>query len=230
MSAPEPLAGRKRLLKAVLIVLGLLLLAGLLWFLVVQLSTPTATKKKRAIQEISLLKPPPPPPPPKVTPPPPPKTEVLEKVDVPQDKPADKPAEAPPPGPDLAVDAAGSGSGDSFGLVGKKGGADLIGSGAGGTGGGNRFAWYGALVKERIQERVQETVSKAKKWADLDFRILVNVWVSASGSVTRAELVESTGNDELDKVLQTVLRNLPPLREGAPADMAQPIKLRITAR
>lgn len=230
MSNSESLAVRKRLLKAVLIGVGFLVLAWLLWLLVVHLATPTESKKKRAVQEIALLKPPPPPPPPKVAPPPPPKTEVQEKIDVPQDKPADKPAEAPPPGPDLAVDAAGSGSGDGFGLVGKKGGADLIGSGTGGTGGGNRFAWYGALVKDGIQEKVQEAVSKAKKWRDLDFRILVHVWVSATGAVTRAELVDSTGNDELDKVLQALLRNLPALREGAPADMAQPIKLRITAR
>lgn len=219
------------MLKALLIGAGLLLLIGLVWLVVVQLSQPSETKKKRAVQEISLLKPPPPPPPPKVPPPPQPKVDVPEKINVPQDKPADKPADAPPPGPDLAVDATGTGTGDSFGLLGKKGGTDLLASGTGGTaGGGSRFAWYGALVKDRIQERVQEIVSKDKKLNGVDFRILVHVWVSAAGVVTKVELMDSTQNQELDNTLRAALRNLTALREGAPAEMSQPIKLRITAR
>ena len=153
--------------------------------------------------------------------------EVQEKIDLPKpDQQPDKPAEAPPPGPDLAVDAAGGAGGDSFGLVGKKGGSDLIGSSGGGSGSGSRFAWYGALIKERIQE----TVSREKKLREADFRIMVNVWINASGAVTRAELLDSTGNADLDSALKVALRNLPPLREGAPGDMPQPIKLRITAR
>jgi protein TonB len=121
------------------------------------------------------------------------------------------------------VDAAGGAGGDSFGLVGRKGGSDLIG---GGGGGGSRFAWYGALVKDRIQE----SVAKEKKLREADFRVLVNVWVNAAGAVTRAELVDSTGNAELDSAVKVALRNMPPIREGAPGDMPQPIKLRITAR
>jgi len=231
VSAAGSKDGRKRWWMALLIGAGVLLFAGLVWLLVVQLSQPSETKKKRVVQEISLLKPPPPPPPPKVPPPEQPKVEVQEKINVPQDQPNDKPADAPPPGPDLAVDAAGTGSGDSFGLVGKKGGTDLLASGTGGTGvGGNRFAWYGALVKERIQEKVQEIVSKDKKLNGVDFRILVHVWVSAAGVVTKVELMDSTQNPDLDNTLRVALRNLAALREGAPADMPQPIKLRITAR
>ena len=131
----------------------LVVVALVLWIVSV-ISKPGEVKKKRAVQEIALLKPPPPPPPPKVEPPKvvPPKETIQEKVDVPKpDQQPDKPPDAPPPGPDLGVDAKGSGSGDSFGLVGKKGGSDLIG---GGGGGGNRFAWYGALMKDRIIERV----------------------------------------------------------------------------
>lgn len=204
--------------------IGLVLAVVLVGVVIKELATPGAVKKKRAVQEISLLKPPPPPPPPK-TPPPPPKVEVQEKMDVPRpDQQPDKPADAPPPGPDLAVDAAGSAGGDGFGLVGKKGGSDLIGGGGGGV--GSRFAWYGALIKDRIQE----TISKEKKLREADFRIMVSVWINASGAVTRAELIDSTGNADLDGALKVALRNLPPLREGAPGDMPQPIKLRITAR
>jgi protein TonB len=205
------------------LVVGLVVVAVLIGLLIRELARPGDVKKKRAVQEISLLKPPPPPPPPK-DPPPPPKVEAQEKIDVPKpDQAPDKAADAPPPGPNLAVDAAGGAGGDSFGLVGRKGGSDLIG---GGGGGGSRFGWYGALVKDRIQE----TVGKDKKLRDADFRVLVNVWINTSGAVTRAELVDSTGNAELDSALKAALRNMPPIREGAPGDMPQPIKLRITAR
>lgn len=228
MSAAEN--SHRRWRRAVLIVIGVALVGVLLWILVKELSKPSEVKKKRAVQEISLLKPPPPPPPPKVTPPPP-KVDVQEKIDIPKpDAQPDKPAEAPPPGPDLAVDAAGGAGGDSFGLVGKKGGSDLIGATGTGTGGGSRFAWYGALIKERIQERVQEMTSKDKKLHKMDFRITVNVWVNSAGAVTKADLLDSTGDSDLDNSLKVALRNLPTLREGAPADMPQPIKLRITAR
>jgi len=211
-----------RLWRRVALGLGLVVAVVLLGLLVKELASPGDVKKKRAVQEISLLKPPPPPPPPK-DPPPPPKVDVPEKIDVPKpDQAPDKPADAPPPGPDLAVDAAGGAGGDSFGLLAKKGGSDLIGGG----GGGSRFAWYGALVKDRIQE----AVAKEKKLRDADFRVLANVWVNATGGVTRVELVDSTGNAELDSALKAALRNMPPIREGAPGDMPQPIKLRITAR
>lgn len=216
----------RRWRRALVWVIGVVVVSVLIWMVIKELATPNQVKKKRAVQEISLLKPPPPPPPPK-TAPPPPKVEVQEKIDVPKpDQQPDKPADAPPPGPDLAVDAAGGAGGDSFGLVGKKGGSDLIGGGGGGGGVGSRFAWYGALIKERIQD----AVSKEKKLREADFRIMVSVWINASGAVTRAELIESTGNAELDSALKVALRNLPPLREGAPGDMPQPIKLRITAR
>ena len=226
MSAEEKPARRWR--RTVLIFVGVALVTVLLGLLIAELTKPVEGKKKRAVQEISLLKPPPPPPPPKDQPPPP-KVEVQEKIEVPQpDQAPDKQADTPPPGPDLAVDATGAPGGDSFGLVGKKGGSDLIGSGGGNA--GSRFAWYGALIKERIQERIQEMMNKDKKLKRADYRIMVNVWVNAAGVVTRAELIDSTNDADMDSALKIALRNLPALREGAPSDMPQPIKLRITAR
>jgi protein TonB len=182
--------------------------------------------KPMKLQQITLVRPPPPPPKPPEQKPPEPEVKNEVKLDQPQLAPEPQQADAPPPGPDLAVDAVGGAEGDGFGLVGKKGGSDLIGGG----GGGSRFAWYGALVKERIQERVQEMAARERKLREADFRIMVNVWISATGAVTRVELLESTGNAELDNALKVSLRGLPPLREGAPGDMPQPIKLRITAR
>ena len=217
---------RRGLRIAALVLLIALVVAGAVW-LYALFSKPDEAPKKRAVQEIALLKPPPPPPPPKTPPPPPPPQQQQEKIDVPKPEAApDQPSEAPPPGPDLGVDAAGSGSGDSFGLVGKPGGSDLIGGGGGG-GGGDRFAWYGALVKERITDAIlrDEKLRKAQ-----DYQRVVNVWVGSGGRITRVELVGAAEYPELDEALRSALRNLAPIREGAPSDMPQPIRLRVSAR
>lgn len=216
---------RPRWVAALFVTLVALLVGALIWWVIKEFVMTGPGKKKRAVQEISLLKPPPPTPPPKVEPPKvvPPKQEIVDKQDVPKPDQPDK-QDAPPPGPDLAVDAQGGPGSDGFGLVGKKGGGDLIGSGAGGT--GSKFAWYGALVKERIQD----AISRDKKLRAADYRILVNVWINSSGKVTRVELIDSTANAELDNALKLALRNIPALKEGAPGDMPQPVKLRITAR
>lgn len=221
---PNP---RQRLTRAAVL---LLLLAGAVgggYGLYKLLSDPAEKPRKRAVQEIALLKPPPPPPPPKTPPPPPPPKLEQEKIDVPKpDAPLDKPADAPPPGPDLAVDAAGSGSGDGFGLVGKPGGTDLIATGGGG-GGGDKFAWYSALVKERIQDAIQRD---KKLRAAGEYQRMVNVWVGPGGEVTRVELVGPGASAELDEALRAALRSVGAVRESAPNDMPQPIRLRITTR
>jgi len=224
---------------AALVLLLILLIAAAVWLYGV-LSKPAEPTRKRTVQEISLLKPPPPPPPPKTPPPPPPPQQKQEKIAVPKpDAPPEKPSQAPPPSANLGVDSAGSGSGDSFGLVGKPGGGDLIGSGGGGGSGGgvvlgggggggvNRFAWYGALVKDRITDAVQRD-KKLREAAQ--YQRLVNVWVNSSGLVTRVELVGPGDTPELDEALRLALRNLSPVREGAPGDMPQPIRLRISTR
>lgn len=215
------LARWQRLRWPLLILLVLLLLAGLVTWLIRLLDAPEP-KKKKVMQEIALVKPPPPPPPPKT--PPPPKQEIQEKMDVP--KPQEQPTQpdpVPPPGPDLAVDAAGSGSGDGFGLLGKKGGVDLVGSGIGGS----RFAWYGGQVKDRIQE----AIARDKRLREAgEFQRVVHLWIGAAGQVTRVELVGPAENAELDKALREVLRALGQMREGPPADMPMPVRLRVSAR
>ena len=212
--------------------LAVLLIGFAIWVYGV-MSKPEEKVKRRSVQSIELLKPPPPPPPPpKTPPPPPPPPQQQEKIDVPKpEAPPEAPSQAPPPGPDLGVDAAGSGSGDGFGLVGKPGGSDLIGgSGAGGGsggGGGDRFAWYGALVKERITDAIY---NDKRLRAAADYQRNVNVWVNASGAITRVELVGQGESPALDEALRQALRSAGAVREGAPSDMPQPIRLRVSAR
>lgn len=206
----------RRWVPALVVVIGLVLVSALIWMAIKEFAGQDQGRKNRVIQEISLVKPPPPPPKKLEEPP---KPEIKEKIQEPDPSPEpEKQAEAPPPDSGIPEGPAGGMATD----IGAGTGAGVIGGG----GGGSRFAWYGALVKERIQE----SVAKNEKLRNADYRVMVNVWIDAGGAVSRAELASSTGDTALDGALKLALNSLPPLREGAPADMPQPIKLRITAR
>lgn len=209
----------RRWVPVLVIVIGLVTVSALIWTAIKEFAGQDQGRKKRVIHEISLVKPPPPPPPPpKVQEPP--KPEIKDEIKEPDPSPEpEKQAEAPPPDSGIPEGPVGGMATD----IGAGTGAGVIG---GGGGGGNRFAWYGALVKERIQE----TVDKNDKLRAADYRVLVNVWVDSNGIVTRAELTNSTGDATLDDALRVALSAVPRVGEGAPGDMPQPIKLRITAR
>ena len=173
---------------------------------------------KHVIQEVKLIRPPPPPP---EAPPPPPPPE--EKVDVPdpQQKPDPTPSNDPPPGEQLGLDQAGSAGGDAFGLLGNKGGRDLIGGG-----GGSVYAWYAGLLKNEILDRLgaQEQARNAA------FSIVVRVWVANDGTIQRVHIQQSSGNAERDRSIETALSGMTRLSQAPPADMPEPITLRIVSR
>src|SRR5262245_32752854 len=91
------------------------------------------TKPAKKVVQVQVFRPPPPPPP-EVEPPPP---EIKEEVDVPEPEPVVDSPEVPdvPPGEQLGLDAEGVAGADAFGLVGRKGGRDLL-------AGGSRNQWY----------------------------------------------------------------------------------------
>jgi len=113
--------------------IGLLLLAGFVWFVHAMMGIKTS-KQQRLVQTIQVIRPPPPPPPDQPPPPPPEKTQEQLPKDQPQPTP-DQPDQAPDQ--PLGVDAEGSAGGDAFGLAARRGGADLIGGS-----GTAPFAWY----------------------------------------------------------------------------------------
>lgn len=218
-------SARVRWFKRAGVAVGFLVAVGLVVAVIHNLMTNSGPQKKQGIAQIALLKPPPPPPPKPEEKPPEPQIKK-EEVKMPEpDKPPDpQPAQAePPPGPDLGVDAKGTGTGDSFGLVGKPGGKDITTIGGGG---GNQFMWYAGLV----QAEIQKALARTAKLRGTEFKARVNVWVGADGRVQRSELEGSTGNAETDQLLRVALAELPPLRDAPPGDMPQPIRLRITSR
>ena len=198
----------------------LVVLIALLTVFVRSMKSDDKPNKRPVIQQISLLKPPPPPKPEEK----PPEPEVKkEEVKIDQPRPDDAPKQAdnePPAGKDLGVDADGSAGGDGFGLVGRKGGRDLL-SGAGG-----KFAGFTSLLRQQIQE----LLAKDKRLRSADYKAVVKLWLARDGRVERYELAGTTGSPDTDKAINLALANLPSIKEQPPEDMPQPVKLRITSR
>jgi periplasmic protein TonB len=178
-------------------------------------STPLPPKP--LVQEIHLIRPPPPPP--DLPPPPPPPPE--EKVVVPdQEKPEPTPSNEPPPGDQLGLDAEGSAGGDAFGLAARKGGRDLLASG------GNAYVWYAGLLKNEILDQL----SAEKRARTGDYSVIVRVWVRNDGTVDRVRIAQSSGNRERDQAIEAALSRIGRLSQAPPADMPEPISLRIVSR
>src|SRR5262250_1932714 len=180
------------------------------------LSSPAGPPQK-VVQEIHLIRPPPPPP--DLPPPPPPPPE--EKVDVtePEQQPDPTPSNDPPPGEQLGLDADGAGGGDAFGLLGRKGGRDLLASG------GSAYSWYAGLLKNEILDQLQ-----AEKHARSgNYSVVLRVWIRNDGTVDRVRIEQSSGSRERDQAIEAAVSRISRLPQAPPADMPEPISLRIVS-
>ena len=221
--AVAPAAPRPWLRPLLVGFLSLVLMAGGALALRAFLAHPAG--KGSGVHSIALInQPPPPPPKPPEKPPEPPKVKEEVKVDTPKDppkaddpKPADKPAADKP----LGLDADGKGGTDDFQLAANKGGRDIIGSGTGGGSG----AYYSGL----LQRAFFDALSRNRKVLHDEFRVVVKIWLADDGRVTRAEIVNGSGNAEVDDQIQVALMDMQPLRDVPPSSM-RPIQLRLSNR
>jgi len=193
----------------------LLLFSAIVWYLLHDLLADDGSKSKKTVQQISLIKPPPPPPPPKVEEKPP-EPEIKEEVKI-DEPPPENNDDEPPPGQDLGVDADGGAGGDGFGLIGRKGGRDLMSS---------RFGWYGNLVQSDIYDALMRDEDTRKS----SYSVVVKLWLGTGGEVQRVELEGSSGDVRIDESIKRAVSGLSRVAEAPPADLPQPIKLRIATR
>jgi protein TonB len=210
-------AQKYRFLPAAIMV-AVLAIVGVGLFLVVRhFLSQEAPATKKVVQEIRVIRPPPPPP--ETPPPPPPPPE--EKVDLhePEPEPDPTPSNEPPPMEQLGLDADGSAGSDGFGLAARKGGRDLLASG------GSAYAWYAGLLKNEILGRLQDE----KKVRSGSYSIQVRVWVRPDGTIERIHFTQSSGNGERDKAIEEAITRIR-VSQAPPADMPQPISLRIASR
>lgn len=216
MSSKPGGPGLSRYAPIAMIALAVVAVVGVLgWFVYRGISAPVQQTKKN-IQQVQLIRPPPPPP--EAPPPPPP--EVKEEVKLPEpDEPDPADNDVPPPG-ELGLDADGVAGGDAFGLLARKGGRDLLGSS------GDRFGWYGNVIKTDLLNRLAERDGIRRR----RYAVVVRLWVKPDGQVERFRLDTSTGNRELDRDLTDALQSLNRVSEQPPDGMPQPVRLRIVSR
>jgi len=200
-----------------LIVGGVMLavLAGL-FFMIKGFIDSAEKPSKSKVQIISLVKPPEPKPP-EEKPPEPEKQEIKEEVQVDQPNP-EPAAEEPPAG---LTSSWGPGDGGGFGL------AAGDGKGTGRIGGnGSRARWYAGLLANQI-EQVLNRDSKLLEELKAK-RIMVRIWVGATGHVERVEWDAGAVPAKSEQTLREQLMSLK-VQEG-PEGVEQPIWYRFRQR
>jgi len=199
-----------------------IVLALIAWGLHTLMGSKAGNKPRQP--KISLMTPPPPPPPP-----PPPKFE--KKIEPPKDLKEVKveqqvqKAEPPAPTPELKMEGA-AGDGPSAFSSGKITSEDLskMGNGKGELGGLN-FNNYSIMLKSELQRYL----SKDSNLRHRQYRVEVHVWLAADGSLKKSELINGTGDEATDDEIRQALASTPRFREAPPANMPQPIRLRIAS-
>jgi TonB family protein len=165
------------------------------------------------------------------TPPPPPPPQMVQKQQVSEqtmvnDQEITPEEQAPEePSASLGTNIQGNGPPDGFGLGRRDTGIFSGKGGGGGQGTGNRFGSYFSQVKETLAEVLRQNPLTRSA----NFNIKVRIWADLTGRITRAKLVESTGDTAIDRTIKAgvlIGRQLPDTPEG----MSMPIELHITAR
>jgi hypothetical protein len=163
--------------------------------------------------------PPPPPPPPKE----PPKEQPKEVKEIQQPKP-----DPSPPAEVLKMEgAAGNGpSPFAAGAVNSEYKGGDVGTKIGGKKGLAAFAWFTGQVKAKVEEALADD----KDLSVAQYRLVVLLWLSASGSIERVELQGTSNNEKTDALIKKVLTGKLVANEPPPSDMPLPIKMRITSK
>ena len=210
--------------------IAVVLIGGIVSFFVFSDKTPSAAKPKEA-KIIEVFIPPPtpppplpPPPPPQVEPPPPEEEQMVEQEPVSEEEPPPDDSPPEPPSPDIGTGLTG-GDGNGFGLT--SGGGNGNGRrGSIGGGSGSKYGWYASKVQSSISSALRGNSSTR----NATFTITVKIWADRLGRVTRAELVGTTGQPDLDRTIRSQILTGLQLTDPPPADMPMPINLRMTAR
>jgi protein TonB len=130
-------------------------------------------------------------------------------------------ADEPPAGDQLGLDAEGVAGGDGFGLLGRKGGRDLLGAGS-----GDQYKWYGQILKNDLIDKLAEIRDIRRD----RYSVVVRLWLAPDGRIQRFSVVNSTGDNRLDRDLALALESLDRVSEVPPAGLPQPVRLRIVSR
>lgn len=192
-----------------------------------------APKKKAAaptVINITLpppLPPPPPPPPPPQNEPPPPEEEKMVEADPITEEPPPDQAPSPEQPPAELTTNLGGGDGNGFGLT-QGSGRGSFGSGGGTTIGGTGGKY--SRFNSGLARSVESAMKRHPATRNASFPACrVALWVDGSGLITRAKLLDSTGDATTDRAITAQILT-GSRHEAPPADMKQPIVMRLSAR
>lgn len=209
--------------------LMLLAIAGA-WLALKALIKPTSAPS-RQIAKITIVPntPPPPPPPPKEEKRPEPPKESPKEIKI------EQPRQEQQPQPQQAEQLKMEGQGSDSGLAGLAAGTvsqeysgQKIGGDGGSLGGSNRMQF--SVFANVLQRHLQEQLAKNRRLRDVDYRLVVKVWLSPGGSIERVEIANSSGNADMDDAIRTALADVSALRQTPPEDLPQPVRVRIANR
>jgi protein TonB len=216
-------------------VIGLFFLV-VIGFIVKVVLTDVGPRKKEQISTVTLLKPPPDvkekPPEPEI-PKEVPKQEVIQDIPQQQDTPQNDSQDDTPAGNDLGVDAEGGAGGDSFGLVGKKGGRAIT---LGGGGGGmnrlsllSKYGWYTQKIQDEIKKKVKKKMDQDGGIPKGKFQTMVKIVLDPRGVIVKFHIVGASGNSKIDEAVQATLGEIK-INEPPPAGMPAGMTLKITSQ
>jgi protein TonB len=81
-----------------------------------------------------------------------------------------------------------------------------------------------------MQRHFSEQFNKNEKLKSRDYKVVIKVWLGTDGRVQKFEISGSSGNEETDAAIRSALSQMAPMPELPPANMPQPIRLRMTSR
>lgn len=210
---------------------GVLVVAGLGWLVWEWISDTSSVRRELPKPTMIVPLPPPPPPPPepeKVPEPEPEPEEVVEPEPEPEPTPVEEPLpedQEPTPADDqseaMQIDGEAQAGGDAFNIAAGSG-RGMGGSGAGRAGN----ATYGQYLAHNFQRILRENDDTRHQ----SFRVQVNLWLNEAGQITRAELLRSSGDADMDNKVIAALRNAPAMEQRPPASLKLPVRVSLQGR
>jgi protein TonB len=95
-----------------------------------------------------------------------------------------------------------------------------------GGNGSAAFAWYTNRLKDAILEKLAADTRVGSK----KFSLSIRVWIEADGRIRQVKLSSTSGDNALDKLIESDLSSLSGMTEAPPLEMPQPISLKIVSR
>jgi len=206
-------------------------------YLIINVLSGDAPRKRDNVATVTLLKPPPVQVKEKL-----PEPETVKEIQKeamvdpttgPQNESQNNENDNTPAGENLGVDADGKAGGDSFGLVGKKGGRSIL-SGDGGGGMGrlsllSKFGWYTQIVETEIRKKVMKHLDENGGIPRGKLQAVVQLSVNSLGEVVKYKIIGSSGNHKMDDAVKQSIGDIK-ISEPPPDGMPRTMSIRVTSQ